>query len=273
MELLTVKDLAFQHEGYFAFKHVTFSLSQNEAVSIIGDNGSGKTSLLETIVGMNYPDSGSAKINPGARVSFMPQLDQEEIDQTVSDYLEKTRQLAGDDSVSSEQLGDLSTFMGMTPMADRKVKNLSLGMRQRVSFLAAVAARPHVLILDAPFSFQNSISAHNMMEIIKDLQSHGSGILISGSKSEPVLGDYFNTQYLLEGKSLRPVVNETSQHYLMSFKGNESSMAITREVAQYSTGNVSGLIELKVPAFQKEKILETMLEMNYLFEGMVKLEV
>ena len=49
MKLISVNDLSLQNEGYFAFKHVAFSLSQNEIIGINGDNGSGKTQFLEAL--------------------------------------------------------------------------------------------------------------------------------------------------------------------------------------------------------------------------------
>ncbi|MDG5112229.1 ATP-binding cassette domain-containing protein [Companilactobacillus pabuli] len=54
MKLISVNDLSLQIEGYFAFKHVAFSLSQNEVIGINGDNGSGKTQLLEAIVNIKH---------------------------------------------------------------------------------------------------------------------------------------------------------------------------------------------------------------------------
>jgi ATPase components of ABC transporters with duplicated ATPase domains len=68
MELISVNDLSLQREGYFAFKHVAFSLSQNEIIGISGENGSGKTQLLETIANYEQADSGRIKYTPGVRI-------------------------------------------------------------------------------------------------------------------------------------------------------------------------------------------------------------
>ncbi|WP_300562247.1 ATP-binding cassette domain-containing protein [Companilactobacillus sp.] len=272
MNLLSVKDLSFEIGGYFAYKHVTFSLSQNEAIGITGDGGSGKTALLETIVGMNDSDSGSVKFASGTRIGFMPQLETEQIDETVSQYLETNRQIAGKLAVSSAQLVDLASFMGMRPYMDRSVENLSMGMKQRVSFLNAVAKRPNVLILDDPFSFQNSFYAHNMMEIIKDLQGHGSGIIIASPMRDTIIEENLNTHYILNEKTLNILPVDQSA-YLLAFRATTDSMAITKDIAQYATSSANGLIEIKVPFVQKERVLATMLDMNYLFEGMVSLEV
>ncbi|AKP67318.1 ATP-binding cassette domain-containing protein [Companilactobacillus ginsenosidimutans] len=272
MKILTVKDLSFENEGYFAFKHVTFSLSQNESIEISGDSGTGKSALLETIVGLNTPDSGTAKYSSGARISFMPQIETQHVDIPVGEYLETSRQLAGKLAVDSDQLNDLSAYMGMRPYIDRKVSSLSLGLKQRVSFLQAVATRPSVLILDDPFSFQNSFYAHNMVDIFKDLQDHGSGIIVTTSKRDPINDDYFDSRYVMEAKSLE-ALRKNHDWYLLSFKATTDSMAITKELAGYMANSFGNIIELKVPVVQKESVIRTMLEMNYLFEGMMNLEV
>lgn len=273
MNLLTVNDLSFQREGYFAFKHVTFSLSQKESISITGDNGSGKTALLETLVGLNFPDSGQARYGAGVRIAFMPQIETEVVQEPVRDYLEIRRQATGELAVSNAQLKDLTSFMGMSPYLDHPVDTLSRGLSQRLSFLLAVCQRPNVLILDDPFSFQNSFYAHQMVEIFQDLKEHGAGIIVAGSIKDTTLSDEFDYKYLLQQKSLSPVQTGRGQNYLLAFKATSDSMAITKEVGQYVTGTFDGQIQLRVSYNQKETILKAMLEMNYLFEGMVDLEV
>lgn len=272
MDLLSVRDLSFERKGYFAFKHVTFSLSQNQAINIVGDAGSGKTSLLETILGLNEADSGRVTLTTGARIGFMPQLETEDIEQNVGDYLEENRQMDGKLAVSSEQLRDMAAFMGMRSLIDRPVNTLSIGAKQRVSFLCAIAKRPNILILDDPFSFQNSFYAHNMVDIFKDLQDHGSGVIVATPMRDTIIGGFFDERYLLSGKTLSTLPIDRSA-YLMSFKATKDSMAITKDIAHFATTTFNNLIEIRAPYDQKEKILHTMLEMNYLFEGMVSLEI
>lgn len=273
MDLLTVKDLSFQKEGYFAFKHVAFSLSQNQAIGITGDNGAGKTALLETIAGFNFPDSGSVEQAPKTSLSFMPQIETQDIADTVIDHLELERQLAGDLGVSSDQLKDLAGFMGMTPYFDRPVNSLSIGLKQRISFLDAVSKRPNILVLDDPFSFQTSAFARNMVEIFKDLQDHGSGIIVADPMKDNILEEYFDQKYVLDKKYLVPYKKDRMAGYILGFRATEDSMAITKELANYVMGTFEGMIEMKVPYNQKEHVLKSMLEMNYLFEGMENLEI
>lgn len=271
MKLLSVRDLSFQRQGYFAYKHVTFSLSQKESVSITGDSGSGKTALLETLAGLNYPDSGTASYTTGARVGFMPQIETEIINDSVVEHLEKIRQLTGDLAVRSDQAKDLAAYMGMSPFMDRKVSTLSVGLRQRVSFLAAVIGRPNILILDDPFSFQNSTYITNMLEIVKDLEDNGSGILVAGPMNDSGVDAYFDTNYQMKAKSLEPK-NLADINLMLVFKITPDSMAITKELGAFVAAELDGVVELKVPAIHKDAIIKTMIELNYQFEGMRNLE-
>jgi len=274
MKLLTVNDLSLQNEGYFAFKHVAFSLSQNELIGINGDNGSGKTQLLEAIADHRRPDSGKIEYTPGVRIGYLPQIDPQIADQKVSKYLEDVRRLSGDLAVRQEQLQGMITFLGMSPYLDRNIQQLSLGLKQKVDFLAAVAGHPNVLLLDEPFSFQSYKSTLNMMSLIKDLKDNGSGILMAGTQLSNEVKENFDTEYLLKDNALTKVVKERkiATHCLLIFSVNPNSMAITKELNQYISANVNNLIEMKVPATLKDSLTKKMVALNYKFEEVQNIE-
>lgn len=268
MELITVKDLSLQNEGYFAFKHVTFSLTQNQIISIVGDSGSGKTQLLSTLAKLKTADSGKVEFTPGVRIGYLPQFDPQVINKSVRIYLEEIRQLSGTLAVSKEQLKGLIAFMGMSPYLDRQVRQLSYGLKQRVNFLAAVSGHPNVLLLDEPFSFQNSKYTSNMLEIIKDLADNGSGVVIASSTQDSSITNYFDANYIMKNKSMEQVKDKDKEILCMLiFTVKSDSMALTTEISQYLSANVSSLVELKIPLGMKDAIIKEMIDLNYQFEG------
>ncbi len=274
MKLLSVNDLSLQNEGYFAFKHVAFSLSQNEIIGINGDNGSGKSQLLGAIADYRKPDSGEIGYTPGVRIGYLPQDDPQVIEQKMGKYLEDIRRLSGKLAVRKEQLQGMITFLGMTPYIDRSVQQLSIGLQQRVAFLAAVAGHPNVLLLDEPFAFQNNKSTLNMLDLLQDLRDNGSGIIITSTQFNSEINQYFDTEYLLKDHTLSKIsrTKDTTVESLLIFSVHPNSIAITKELNQYITANVNNLIEMKVPVAQKSVITKKMVALNYKFEEVRNIE-
>ncbi|WP_125567845.1 ATP-binding cassette domain-containing protein [Companilactobacillus insicii] len=268
VELITVKDLSLQNEGYFAFKHVAFSLAQNEIISIVGDSGSGKTQLLLALSKLKTADSGKIEYTAGVRIGYLPQFDPQIINKSVRVYLEEIRSLSGKLAVSKEQLKGLIAFMGMSPYLDRQVRQLSWGLKQRVNFLAAVSGHPNVLLLDEPFSFQNSSYTSNMLDIIKDLADNGSGVIIASSAQDGSMTNYFDTNYIMKDKTLELVKDKDKEiNCMLIFTVKSNSMALTTEISKYLAANVSSLVELKIPLGMKDSIIKEMIDLNYQFEG------
>jgi len=274
MKLISVNDLSLQNEGYFAFKHVAFSLSQNEIIGINGDNGSGKTQLLDAIAEYRTPDGGKIEYTPGVRIGYLPQSDPQVIDQTVAKYLEDTRRLSKKLAVRKEQLQAMVTFLGMSPYLDHQVQQLSIGLRRRVDFLAAVSGHPNVLLLDEPFAFQSNKTIANMLNLIQDLKDNGSGIIVAGTNFDNNIKHNFDSNYLLKDNSLTKNQSATNvnQKTLLIFSVHTNSIAITNDIEKYIISNRNNFIEMEIPLELKTSMLEKMTRLNYHFEEAKNLE-
>ncbi|GEO79147.1 gliding motility protein GldA [Companilactobacillus mindensis DSM 14500] len=268
MKLLSVNDLSLQNGGYFAFKHVAFSLSQNEIIGINGDNGSGKTQLLEAIANNQTPDSGQIDYTPGTRIGYLPQYNPQIIDQTVTKYLEDTRRLSKNLAVRKEQLEGMITFLGISPYLNVPVQQLSLGLRRRIDFLAAVAGHPNVLLLDEPFAFQSNKTIMNMLNLIQDLKDNGSGVILAGTRFNDTINHYIDNDYLLKDNRLTKIQSTTNTELktLLVFGVNVKSVAITKDIEEYITVNRNGLIEMIIPLGIKDSMIQKMTRLNYQFE-------
>lgn len=274
MKLLSVNDLSLQNEGYFAFKHVAFSLSQNEIIGINGDSGSGKTQLLEAIADNKTPDSGSIDYTPGVRIGYMPQMNPQVIDQTVTKYLENVRRLSKDLAVRKDQLEGMITFLGVSPYLNIPVQQLSLGLRRRVDFLAAVVGHPNVLLLDEPFAFQNNQTISNILNLIQDLKDNGSGIILAASQFDSDVIKRIDTGYLLKDNKL--ISKESSKKpdvkMRLTFVISPNSVAIAKDIEQYVVGSHNNRLEMVVPKSIQANLVKKMTQLNYRFEGAKKYE-
>lgn len=268
MKLISVNDLSLQIEGYFAFKHVAFSLSQNEVIGINGDNGSGKTQLLEAIVNNKTPDSGTIDYTPGVRIGYLPQENPQIIEQSTGKYLEDMRRLSKNLAVRKDQLQGMITFMGLSPYLSTPVNQLSLGLKRQVDFLAAVAGHPNVLVLDEPFAFQSEKTIQKMLDLIMDLRSNNSGVILSATQFDKKITTNFDQLYLLDGDLKVQNSREDTALSLLIFRVNPNSKAITHDVENFLVSNQDNQIELEVPLKLRQAILDKMIQLNYQFEGM-----
>jgi len=274
MKLISVNDLSLQNEGYFAFKHVAFSLSQNEIIGINGDSGSGKTQLLEAIADHRTPDSGVIDYTPSVRIGYLPQSDPQIVDQTVAKYLEDIRRLSKTLAVRKEQLQAMVTFMGLSPYLNHQVQQLSLGLKRQVDFLAAVSGHPNILLLDEPFAFQSDQTILNMLNLIQDLKDNGSGIIIAGTNFDKSISNYLDTKYLLKDNLLTEIksVDNHELKQILVFSVHPHSIAITKDLEQYITVNRNNRIEMQIPLNIKDSLVKEMTQLNYHLEEVKSIE-
>lgn len=274
MKLISVNDLSLQNNGYFAFKHVAFSLSQNEIIGINGDNGTGKTQLLEAIANNQTPDSGTIAYTPGVRIGYVPQVNPQLIDQTVAKYLEEIRRLSKDLAVRKEQLQGMITFLGVSPYLNQPVRQLSVGLQRRIDFLAAVAGHPNVLLLDEPFAFQTSKTIQKMLSLIQDLKTNGSGIILSGAHFDEEINQYLDASYLLENNTLTKIESTTNHELkcLLVFSVHPNSVAVTSDIERYITSNLNNVVKLELPLAMKDALVEKMTRLNYRLEEVERVE-
>ncbi|MEO0503148.1 MAG: metal ABC transporter ATP-binding protein, partial [Pseudomonadota bacterium] len=125
-------------------RHVALTLEPGEIVTIVGPNGSGKTSLLRAIIGATEPASGQISLQPGLRIGYVPQ--RLHIDQTLPITVERFMKLT--DTVSRAACAAALDAAGVPDLLKRQMSQLSGGQFQRVLLARALINRPDVLLLD-----------------------------------------------------------------------------------------------------------------------------
>ena len=125
-------------------RNITLSVKAGEIVTIIGPNGSGKTSLFKTLIGALSPSSGVLNKASDLRIGYVPQ--KLYIDQTLPMTVRRFMNLPG--GHSAKAVVDALTHAGVAGLDKQQVMDLSGGQFQRVLLARALLGAPNLLLLD-----------------------------------------------------------------------------------------------------------------------------
>ncbi len=177
----------FAPTGVKAVDSLSLSVRRGETYSIVGPNGSGKTTTLKIVLGLIFPTSGTASIFGGnvadvsvrERIGFLPEDAYLYDVFTGEELLDFYAGLFGYPARRRKELVDeLLSLVGM--QANRRVpfRECSKGMRQRLALAQALVNDPELLILDEPTSGLDPAGRHQMTELIFELKRRGKTILL-----------------------------------------------------------------------------------------------
>ncbi|MEM7642073.1 MAG: metal ABC transporter ATP-binding protein [Pseudomonadota bacterium] len=144
MTLVEVEGLTVRYGGKTALQRVDLAVSSGEIVTIVGPNGSGKTSLLRAVIGAIKPAAGSVRRKPGLRLGYVPQRLHVDptLPITVGRFLALPRRAPkGARRAALDQAG-------VPDLMDRQMSGLSGGQFQRVLLARALIGGPEILLLD-----------------------------------------------------------------------------------------------------------------------------
>ncbi len=184
--MIEVTDLTRTYGTFTAVDQVTFCARPGRVTGFLGPNGAGKSTTLRIMVGLTQPTSGSATID-GARFADLPNPGRE-----VGVLLDASAQHAGRTGreiltiaqrtmrVSPARVEEMLELVGLTgEEAGRRVRNYSLGMRQRLGIATALLGDPQVLILDEPANGLDPAGIRWMRDLLRDFADRGGTVLLS----------------------------------------------------------------------------------------------
>ncbi len=164
--------------GFVVLEDLNFTVEKEEFISIIGHSGCGKTTLLSMIAGLN-PISGGQIILNGTPIDG-PGPDRGVIFQSPSLFPWMTaleNVMLGVNQVfahgTKQQRLDIAKYylskVGLDGSFNKKAKDLSQGMRQRVGIARALALKPQILLLDEPFGMLDSLTRGELQDVLIDV--------------------------------------------------------------------------------------------------------
>ncbi|MCZ4066908.1 ABC transporter ATP-binding protein [Microbacterium sp. H37-C3] len=191
--VVEVRDVSVTLGGIDLYRGATLNLRRGATVALTGPNGSGKSVLLKVICGFVTPDSGSVWIDPSllsSRRTF-PERFGIAIDgpayipgrtglQNLLELARIRRQ------ITVEDVRAAMMRVGLDPDAKQKVRNYSLGMKQKLSLAQALMEKPEVLLLDEPFNALDKSSVERVTEILRAERERGTTILFTSHSERDV---------------------------------------------------------------------------------------
>ena len=184
--MITVEGLSKTYGGFTAVDDVSFVCKPGTVTGFLGPNGAGKTTTMRIMVGLTPPSKGSTTVgghkyadipNPGRHVGVLLDASAQHAGRTGREVLTLGAQTMG---LPKSRVDEILDLVSLTPAeAKRRVRNYSLGMRQRLGIAHALLGDPSILILDEPANGLDPAGIHWMRGLLRDYANRGGTVLLS----------------------------------------------------------------------------------------------
>ena len=181
--ILEVKGLTKKFKNQIAVNNVSISIREGSVYGLLGPNGAGKSTILKMITGIMKPSSGEILFEDhlwtrkdlkdiGALIeepAIYPNL-------TAKENLEVASTLYG---LPKKRVEEVLDIIGLRQAEKKKVRNFSMGMKQRLGLGMAIINNPKLLILDEPTNGLDPIGIEELRELIRSFPAMGITVILS----------------------------------------------------------------------------------------------
>ena len=222
MDLITTNELCKVYGGKLVIDHVNMHIPESSIYGFVGENGSGKTTIMRLLTGLAEPSAGSFTLfgvqNKDSKIyevrhqvsaivettSLIPSM-------TARDNMVYQELYLGIKQTEAERM-ELLKKVHLEDVGEKKVKNFSLGMKQRLGIALALMNHPKLMLLDEPMNGLDPEGIAELRELLIELnQQEGITVLISShilSELEKIASCY---GFISHGKILEEVTAEELQ--------------------------------------------------------------
>ena len=184
--MITIQNLHKEYNNKIVLQNVTFKAKKGEVTGLIGPNGSGKSTLIRILLGLENSETGMALIN-GKKYSQLGDnpfyvvgsfLDSCQPYSTRTGF-QHLRWIGLACGVDRNRCNECLELVGLSEAKHKKVKDYSLGMKQRLGLATALLANPDILILDEPINGLDPEGIRWVRNFLQSFVSEGKTVLMT----------------------------------------------------------------------------------------------
>lgn len=188
--MIEINNLVKKYGDHVAVDDLSLTVEPGKIYGFLGPNGAGKSTTMNIITGYLGATSGKVKINghdifkepeeANKCIGYLPEIPPLYVDMTVREYLDFVAELKKlEKSLRKRYVEEAMETTGITDVANRMIRNLSKGYRQRVGFAQAILGYPEIIILDEPTVGLDPKQIIEIRELIRKLGEKHTVILSS----------------------------------------------------------------------------------------------
>ena len=192
-EIIRVENASKSFRGHTVLKKVSLTCEVGNIYGIIGYNGSGKTVLFKSICGLYRLDEGEIWIGDKKMKHDIDMLTEAGIIIEEPSFLRNYSGYKNLDFLyrirnkkNRQHLYEVMRKVGLDPLSKKRVRNYSLGMRQRLAIAQAIMEEQPILILDEPMNGLDKRGVSEMRDFFKELKNQGKTILMASHNKEDI---------------------------------------------------------------------------------------
>jgi ABC-2 type transport system ATP-binding protein len=189
---LVINQVTKKFGDFTAVRDLSLQVRPGRVFGLIGPNGAGKTTTIRMIVNITIPDSGSIELFGQKmstalqdRIGYLPEerglYRKMKIGEQLRFFAE-LKNVRGKDA--EDRINRWLAKLQLTAWKDKRAKDLSKGMQQKIQFITAVLHDPDLMILDEPFSGLDPVNVELMKETILEKKAEGKTIILSTHQME-----------------------------------------------------------------------------------------
>ena len=174
------------------FENLNFSVKKGQCVSIVGPSGRGKTTLLRCLIGLEYIEKGSIKIDGDFLVEegeYVNKKKQKDILRKIGMIFQnfnlfnnltvyENLKIVNEDDKSEEKINNLLDHFNLLNKKNLYPRSLSGGQKQRVAIIRTLMLNPKIILFDEPTSALDSENKAKVVDLINDLKKMGYTLII-----------------------------------------------------------------------------------------------
>ena len=184
--MITLESVSKSYGDFTAVDDVSFTARPGRVTGFLGPNGAGKSTTMRILVGLTRPDAGHSTVsgrpytdleNPGLEVGVLLDASAQHGGRTGREILTITQQYMG---LPRRRVDEMLDVVSLTAAESRRrLRDYSLGMRQRLGIASALMGDPDVLVLDEPANGLDPAGIRWMRHLLRDFADRGGTVLLS----------------------------------------------------------------------------------------------